>query len=605
MARGSLTIHKVNAQNQNLEGVTFRIERNGQKIGTSHATNGEGKIVISDLEFGTYSLIEETTLPEYRLDTTPKTVSIHENNVNVTAKIVNQKQTWNIKIIKTKQGGGRLAGATFELRKDGVRVGSPLITPTNGEIIFTNIEYGNYTLVETSAPAGYIEAQPITIGTNSFNKNASEILLDVANKNQLWNVKIVKKDEAGNPLAGATFELRDANNARVGNAQVTGINGEIIFTNIIRGDYKIVETSAPVGYTEAEPVNLPSGDFVKNISEIIKNIVNKKQLWDLKIIKKATESEMLLDGAEFELKNRSGEIIGSKRSTNARGELIFKGVTLDDYILMETRAPRGYFVADPITLTGGIFDKNATEITQVVWNQKMPPGPGGYGGAVSHPTTGGIETPLFSAPVAGGQCVAAVLNIDDPKIDAYYSHIGVQDSSNINRFLTRAEFIKLLLNAGNAKVNDISAEEIREILANFDDVNVNDWYAKYVAYAVREGIMSGQTIDAKSIFRPNDTISRAEASKILTQTTLEKDTKLPTEIKNFIDVSPENSLARYIENAYITCLLHGTNTRNGEVLPGELGRKFSPFKEITLGETAKILYNMSHSTLSENVNNIF
>lgn len=221
-----------------------------------------------------------------------------------------------------------------------------------------------------------------------------------------------------------------------------------------------------------------------------------------------------------------------------------------------------------------------------------------------------MVNPLFNTPInIGGQCISAVYNIDDPKVDAYYATIGVQDASNTERFLTRAEFLKLLLNAGHAKIQEISKEEQSKILKIYSDIDTNEWYAPYIAYATKEGIMSGQNTDTDGnitkIFRPNDTISRSEASKILTQVTLEKDTKLPTEITSFIDVNENNSLARYIENAYKTCLLHGTNARDGKVLEGEPGRKFSPDKNITLGETAKILYNMSYSTIGGQISNIF
>lgn len=96
--------------------------------------------------------------------------------------------------------------------------------------------------------------------------------------------------------------------------------------------------------------------------------------------------------------------------------------------------------------------------------------------------------------------------------------------------------------------------------------------------------------------RPNDTISRAEASKILTELMREINMPLPNreEIHTFSDVNPEETLAPYVQFAYNSCLLHGRNTLNGEPLDGK-PRVFEPFDGITLAETAKVLYNITHS----------
>lgn len=117
LSRGSITLVKKNPTGENLAGVTFRIEKNGQKIGESKTTNNEGKIIWEDMELGDYTLIEETTLPEYRLDTTPIAVTISQAAPNITKEVINQKQLWNIKIIKKSPDGQLLAGASFELRK--------------------------------------------------------------------------------------------------------------------------------------------------------------------------------------------------------------------------------------------------------------------------------------------------------------------------------------------------------------------------------------------------------------------------------------------------------------------------------------------------------
>lgn len=125
-------------------------------------------------------------------------------------------------------------------------------------------------------------------------------------------------------------------------------------------------------------------------------------------------------------------------------------------------------------------------------------------------------------------------------------------------------------------------------------MDVSAWYMPYIYYAYKHQIISGQELNGTHIFRPNDRLSRSEAAKILTNATVMKGSNLTVSEGNFIDIPADFSLRKYIEYAFDSCLLHGTNTRDGEVLAGEEGRKFSPIKNISIGETTKILYNLTH-----------
>lgn len=209
------------------------------------------------------------------------------------------------------------------------------------------------------------------------------------------------------------------------------------------------------------------------------------------------------------------------------------------------------------------------------------------------------KEPLFSAPIVYGQCVAAVKNLDDPKLLAYYDDLRVMNRTNLHRIITRAEFIKLVLNAG--KVN-LESYKNQKNIAEFSDIDQNSWYAPYVSYMVATKAMGGQEITDKNgkitkIFRPNDTITRAEASKILSELVRKTDQKLPTieEILSFADVAPQASLSPYIQFAFNNCLLHGRNTIDGKPIDGK-PRIFEPSDNITLAETSKVLYNITHSS---------
>ena len=214
------------------------------------------------------------------------------------------------------------------------------------------------------------------------------------------------------------------------------------------------------------------------------------------------------------------------------------------------------------------------------------------------------HVPILPSPGLAGKCYSAIKNLDDPKLLAYYNKLQVNNLHNVNRSLSRIEFLKLVLNATSISLEN---EDITT-LKNFEDLDMNAWYVKYVAYALRTGGLHGQNSYDKNgkqrfdadgnplkIFRPNEAISRAEAAKILAEFTRSVNESLPkgSQISSFSDVSYYLPLAPYIQYAYNQCLLHGRNTIDGEPIAGK-PRVFEPNSSMTLVETAKVLYNIMH-----------
>lgn len=186
------------------------------------------------------------------------------------------------------------------------------------------------------------------------------------------------------------------------------------------------------------------------------------------------------------------------------------------------------------------------------------------------------KTPVF--PNFSKKCTQIIQNLTDVRLTAYYDILNVTNRNNLNRELTRAEFLKLVLNSANIDVSN-------EGNTTYSDVSADHTLAKYIAYATRTGLVSGHN----GKFRPNDTISRAEAAKIFVNAA---NLTLSTEINTFSDVDANNSLAKYIQTAYDNCLLHGRKTLDGN--PINPPRVYEPNSPITLAETAKVLYNIVH-----------
>lgn len=119
-----------------------------------------------------------------------------------------------------------------------------------------------------------------------------------------------------------------------------------------------------------------------------------------------------------------------------------------------------------------------------------------------------LAKPVFALSVEEGPFVDVFKNHEyiDALIYAKKNQIitGYEDGSyRPDLQISRAEFVKLVIAANFG--NDVSGGEC------FSDV-ANEWFAPYVCFAKRNGIVSGKT---QTIFAPNDNLQFAEAAKIL------------------------------------------------------------------------------------------
>ena len=172
------------------------------------------------------------------------------------------------------------------------------------------------------------------------------------------------------------------------------------------------------------------------------------------------------------------------------------------------------------------------------------------------------------------KCDTVVKDLSDSRLALYYNNLKVIDRSNINRPLTRAEFLKLVINSANIDVSN-------ESNAPFADVPASHPLNKYIAYAARIGQISATQ---GNNFYPDAPISRAEAAKVFVNTAGLGESTMATA---FADVSfDKTQLAGYIQSAYDNCLLHG-QMENGS-------RVYNPFRNISLGEAVKVIFNVNY-----------
>ena len=207
-------------------------------------------------------------------------------------------------------------------------------------------------------------------------------------------------------------------------------------------------------------------------------------------------------------------------------------------------------------------------------------GPGGVGGGYT--TTNQTNQNIVLKPTVTEtvfknftkKCDTVVKDLLDSRLALYYNDLKVIDRSNINRPLTRAEFLKLVINSANIDVSN-------ESNAPFIDVPASHPLNKYIAYAARIGQISATQ---GNNFYPDAPISRAEAAKVFINAAGLGESTMAT---TFADVSfDKTQLAGYIQSAYDNCLLHGQIENGSHV--------YNPFRNISLGEAVKVLFNVNY-----------
>ncbi|WP_424236979.1 Cna B-type domain-containing protein [Bhargavaea ginsengi] len=137
----------------------------------------------------------------------------------------------------------------------------PRYHPVTGEEIVYSVE-------ELQVPAEY---------EVSYSRDEQGAFI-VTNTAQTAMLTVLKVDESDQPLAGATFELRDADGETVGTG-TSGTDGKIIFGDLEWGNYTLVETKAPEGYRlSTKPIDVTIGADLLNVE---KKVVNTRIGWEL------------------------------------------------------------------------------------------------------------------------------------------------------------------------------------------------------------------------------------------------------------------------------------------------------------------------------------
>ncbi|HHY2656323.1 TPA: MSCRAMM family protein [Bacillus thuringiensis] len=361
---GQFEIVKVDAEDKTkvLSDAEFEVYKDGKKVDTLR-TDKTGKVISQKLEPGTYTL-KETKAPQgYKLLKEEIEVVVEANKV-VEVQIENAKELGSLQVIKKDSESGKvLAGAEFKLKNEsGQVVGETKTTDKDGVVKFENVVPGKYTLEETKAPEGY-KALEVTVEVNVV---ANEVVKqEVTNEKVTGQFEIVKVDAEDKTKVLSDAEFAVYKDGKKVETLRTDKTGKVISQKLEPGKYTLKETKAPQGYKLLKE----EIEVVVEANKVVEvQVENAKELGSLQVIKKDAESGKVLAGAEFKLKNESGQVVGETKTTDKDGVVKFENVVPGKYTLEETKAPEGYKALE-VTVEVNVVANEV--VKQEVTNEKV------------------------------------------------------------------------------------------------------------------------------------------------------------------------------------------------------------------------------------------
>ncbi|MEB4827766.1 SpaA isopeptide-forming pilin-related protein, partial [Bacillus thuringiensis] len=272
--RGNVELLKVDTENKNvtLKGAEFELRGSNDEVLGKYKTDANGKLVIKDLVFGDYKLIETIAPTGFNLEQTPISFSISEEGKTIGLTKENLKIYGNMEVTKVDAEDNKkvLANAKFEVyneKGDKVVEGT---TDAKGKAKFEHLPYGKYTFKEVVAPEGYL-VNPTVFNFDILEngKTVSHKVTDQIIKGDLEVKKVDMADKKG--LSDAKFEVFNAEGKKVAEGK-TNKDGYAKFEKLPYGKYTFKETVAPKGYFLNETVfNFEIKEDGKIIAQVVEN----------------------------------------------------------------------------------------------------------------------------------------------------------------------------------------------------------------------------------------------------------------------------------------------------------------------------------------------
>lgn len=320
-----------------VEGAKLEVRDDQNRVVDSWTSTKEDHYVSGLEEGKTYRLVEAEAPKGYvKADDIFFTVSNEKKNE---AYIMKDKQ---VSVTKTDiTGTQEVPGATLTVKDED---GNTVDTWVSGdkEHHVSGLEEGKtYTLIEETAPEGYVRAEEITFTVTKEKVDQEVNMFDA-------QVKVTKTDAlTGDAVKGAEFTVFDKDGNIVDKWTTDGTAHAV--SGLDAGcEYVLKETKTPEGYMTAPDRTL----VVSGEQNMDVEIKEQPVLTDIEVQKVDAQTKKVIRSKDFEFTMYSDaeckNAITTVSADKNAGTATFKDLRYGTYYIKETKAPTGYLLSKEV-----------------------------------------------------------------------------------------------------------------------------------------------------------------------------------------------------------------------------------------------------------------
>ena len=263
-----------------------------------------------------------------------------------------------------------------------------LTTGEDGKASVSGLPLGQYRVVETKAPYGYVlngEEQTVTFVYVDDKTPVIHESMTFSNDRQKLDMSVIKKDaEEDTPVAGAVFGLYAAEDIENANGEVIIEAGTLLETAVsdengriaFKKDYPFAvyeakELAAPKGYVSSGEVITFETEYQgqnEAVAEYSSEFLNEPTAFEF--TKEDIASGAELSGAMLTVIDKDGSVVDRWTSVAEEAHVIKRLAAGETYTLREEFAPYGYLKAEEIQFTV----EDTADIQSVVMKDEVPTG---------------------------------------------------------------------------------------------------------------------------------------------------------------------------------------------------------------------------------------